>query len=100
MLELNYLPMQDLRISLFYNLYTKLNGGSDFGFSFKDKARFRVSVLKAKGNFGIVLRQIPYKMFGLREIGLPDKVKELLFRPRGLVVVTGPTGSGLSLIHI
>jgi twitching motility protein PilT len=72
----------------------KLNGGSDFGFTYRDKARFRVSVLKTKGNYGLVLRQIPNKMFGLREIGLPDKVKDLLFRPRGLIVVTGPTGSG------
>jgi twitching motility protein PilT len=74
----------------------KLNGGTDFGFAYLDKARFRVSVLKAKGNYGMVLRQIPNKMFGLREIGLPDRVKELLFRPRGLIVVTGPTGSGKS----
>jgi len=74
----------------------KLNGGADFGFAFGDKARFRVSVLKAKGNYGMVLRQIPTKMFGLREIGLPDKVRELLYRPRGLILVTGPTGSGKS----
>ncbi len=74
----------------------KLNGGADFGFAFGDKARFRVSVLKAKGNYGLVLRQIPYKMFGLRDIGLPDKIRELLFRPRGLILVTGPTGSGKS----
>ncbi len=74
----------------------KLNGGSDFGFAFLEKARFRVSILKAKGNYGIVLRQIPYKMYGLREIGLPDKVRELLYRPRGLILVTGPTGSGKS----
>ena len=74
----------------------KLNGGSDFGFAFGEKARFRVSVLKAKGNYGLVLRQIPYKMFGLREIGLPDKIRELLYRPRGLILVTGPTGSGKS----
>ena len=74
----------------------KLNGGSDFGFAFGDKARFRVSVLKAKGNYGMVLRQIPFKMFGLRDIGLPDKIRELLYRPRGLILVTGPTGSGKS----
>jgi len=74
----------------------KLNGGADFGFAFNDKARFRVSVLRAKGNFGMVLRQIPYKMFGLRDIGLPDKIRELLYRPRGLILVTGPTGSGKS----
>jgi twitching motility protein PilT len=74
----------------------KLNGGADFGFAFGEKARFRVSVLKAKGNYGLVLRQIPYKMFGLRDIGLPDKIRELLYRPRGLILVTGPTGSGKS----
>ena len=75
---------------------TKLNGGADFGFAFADKARFRVSVLRAKGNYGMVLRQIPFKMFGLRDIGLPDKIRELLYRPRGLILVTGPTGSGKS----
>ena len=74
----------------------KLNGGSDFGFAFLEKARLRVSVLKSKGNYGLVLRQIPNKMFSLREIGIPDKVRELLFRPRGLILVTGPTGSGKS----
>jgi twitching motility protein PilT len=74
----------------------KLNGGTDFGFAYLDKARFRVSVLKSKGNYGIVLRQIPNRMFGLRDIGLPDKVKQLLYLPRGLILVTGPTGSGKS----
>ena len=74
----------------------KLNGGSDFGFAYMEKARLRVSVLKSKGNYGMVLRQIPNKMFSLREIGLPDKVRELLYRPRGLILVTGPTGSGKS----
>jgi twitching motility protein PilT len=75
---------------------TKLNGGADFGFAYMDKARFRVSVLKSKGNYGLVLRQIPNRMFGLRDIGMPDKIRELLFRPRGLFLVTGPTGSGKS----
>lgn len=74
----------------------KLNGGSDFGFAYQDRARFRVSILKAKGSYGLVLRQIPNRMFGLRDIGLPDKIKELLYRPRGLILVTGPTGSGKS----
>lgn len=74
----------------------KLNGGTDFGFAYLDKARFRVAVFKSKGCLGLVLRQIPNKMFSLREIGLPDKVKELLNRPRGLILVTGPTGSGKS----
>ena len=71
-------------------------GGTDFGFGFGSAARFRVSVLKAKGNIGLVLRLIPSKFYGLEEIGLPVQVKELLFRPRGLILVTGPTGSGKS----
>ncbi|HWZ93738.1 MAG TPA: type IV pilus twitching motility protein PilT [Opitutaceae bacterium] len=74
----------------------KLEGGADYGFAYLEKARFRVSVLKSKGNYGLVLRQIPNKMYSLREIGLPDKVRELLYRPRGLILVTGPTGSGKS----
>jgi twitching motility protein PilT len=69
-------------------------GGTDFGFGFGDSARFRVSVLKAKGHFGVVLRQIPNKLMTLEDIGLPVQVKEVLFRPRGLILVTGPTGSG------
>lgn len=74
----------------------KTSGGADFGFAYKDKARFRVSVLRSKGAYGIVLRQIPNDLFSLSEIGLPDKVKELISRPRGLILVTGPTGSGKS----
>lgn len=71
-------------------------GGADFGFAFKDQARFRVSVLRAKGSCGMVLRQIPNELFTLEQIGLPDTVKELISRPRGLILVTGPTGSGKS----
>lgn len=71
-------------------------GGSDFGFAFGELARFRVSVFKEKGNFGMVLRQIPTKLLRLEDIGLPPSVRELLYKPRGLVLVTGPTGSGKS----
>jgi twitching motility protein PilT len=70
------------------------NGGTDFGFGFGDAARFRVSVFHQKGSIGIVLRQIPSKLLTLDEIGLPPQIKELLFRPRGMILVTGPTGSG------
>ena len=69
-------------------------GGADFGFAFGTQARFRVSVFKAKGNYGTVLRQIPNDLMPLDKIGLPPQVAELLYRPRGLVLVTGPTGSG------
>ena len=69
-------------------------GGADFALPFGDLARFRVSVFKERGHFGIVLRQIPSKLLTLEQIGLPEQVKELLFKPRGLILVTGPTGSG------
>lgn len=71
-------------------------GGSDFGFAFGEMARFRVSVFKERGNFGMVLRQIPSKLLTMEQIGLPASVRELLYKPRGLVLVTGPTGSGKS----
>ena len=69
-------------------------GGTDFGFAYGDISRFRVSVFKERGNYGVVLRQIPNKLMSLDEIGLPPSVKDLLLRPRGLILVTGPTGSG------
>ena len=72
------------------------NGGTDFGFGFGEVARFRVSVFKERGNVGVVLRLIPSKLLTLDQIGLPPQVKELLHRPRGLILVTGPTGSGKS----
>ena len=74
----------------------KTSGGVDFGFAFMDHARFRVSVLRSKGAYGMVLRQIPNDLFSLSDIGFPDVIKELLSRPRGLILVTGPTGSGKS----
>jgi len=74
----------------------RTNGGSDFGFAFGDAARFRVSVFKERGNFGMALRLIPNKLLTLEQIGLPPSLKDLLYRPRGLILVTGPTGSGKS----
>ena len=72
----------------------RLRGGVDFGFSFGEKARFRVSVYKQKGSFAMALRLIPSRMRALDEIGLPPMVKNLLYTPRGLILITGPTGSG------
>jgi len=69
-------------------------GGTDFGFAYGDKARFRVSVFKERGSHGLVLRQIPNKLLTLEQIGLPPSMKDLLYKPRGLILVTGPTGSG------
>ena len=70
------------------------SGSSDFGFAFGTAARFRVSVFKQRGNVGMVLRQIPNKFLTMEQLGLPVVCKELIMRPRGLFLVTGPTGSG------
>ena len=71
-------------------------GGTDFGFSFGEKARFRVSVFRQRGFVGIVMRLIPNRIMSFEEIGLSEHVTKLLWRPRGLILVTGPTGSGKS----
>jgi twitching motility protein PilT len=72
------------------------NGSSDFGFAFGDMARFRVSIFKQRGNISMVLRQIPNDKLTPEQLGLADAVVEMVQRPRGLVLVTGPTGSGKS----
>lgn len=69
-------------------------GGTDFGFAFGDAARFRVSVFKQRGMIGMVLRRIPNEFLTFEQLGLPPVVRELIQRPRGLFLVTGPTGSG------
>jgi len=71
-------------------------GSVDFGFSFEDKARFRVSLFKQRGNIGLVLRLIPNEILPLEKVGLPHHIKTLLTRTKGLILVTGPTGSGKS----
>lgn len=71
-------------------------GGTDFGFAFGDQARFRVAVFKQRGNVGMVLRRIPYKFLTFEQLGLPPAIERCITRPRGLFVVTGPTGSGKS----
>ncbi len=69
-------------------------GGTDFGFAYGDVARFRVSVFRQRGDISIVLRLIPTKILTFEEIGLPKICAALCRRPRGLFLVTGPTGCG------
>ena len=71
-------------------------GSVDFGFTFREANRFRVSVYRQKGYLGMALRLVPKRMLTLEEIGLPVAVRGLLTMPRGLILVTGPTGSGKS----
>lgn len=72
------------------------SGSSDFGFAFGDKARFRVSIFKQRGDIAMVLRQIPNDKLTPEQLGLPEICAKLVLRPRGLFLVTGPTGSGKS----
>jgi twitching motility protein PilT len=70
------------------------DGSVDFGFTFRDQSRFRVNVYRERGNLAAAVRMLPKKMLSMDTIGLPPAVRELLNLPRGLVLVTGPTGSG------
>ena len=69
-------------------------GGSDFAIEFHEGTRFRVAVFKQRGMIGLVLRRIPSKFLTFEELGMPDAIRSLITRPRGLLLVTGPTGSG------
>ncbi len=71
-------------------------GSTDFGFAFGEQARFRVSIFRQRGNVAMVLRQIPVDLFTMDQLKLPEIFKKIIIRPRGLVLVTGPTGSGKS----
>jgi twitching motility protein PilT len=68
-------------------------GGTDFAISFGGN-RFRCAVFKQKGVIGMVLRLIPSTFLTFEQIGMPDAIPRLITRPRGLLLVTGPTGSG------
>jgi twitching motility protein PilT len=68
----------------------------DISFGVKGLARFRANIFMQRGAVGGAFRRIPYEILGFRELGLPPSVEALCSRPRGLVLVTGPTGSGKS----
>jgi twitching motility protein PilT len=69
-------------------------GGADFAIAFGEGTRFRCSIFKQKGFIGMVLRRIPSQFLTFEQIGMPEAVPRLITRPRGLLLVTGPTGSG------
>ncbi len=68
----------------------------DFAYSIPGVARFRVNALKQRGTMGIAFRVVPFGVPTIDELGLPQLFKELILKPRGLILVTGPTGSGKS----
>ena len=68
----------------------------DFSFGVQNLSRFRGNVYKQRGCVAMAIRQIPYEIISLDKLGMPPVLKKLAERPRGLVLVTGPTGSGKS----
>jgi twitching motility protein PilT len=68
----------------------------DFSFAFGDLGRFRVNAFHERGNLAAALRLIPNEMLTVEQLGLPAVVNKFADYPRGLVLVTGPTGSGKS----
>ncbi|HET7600006.1 MAG TPA: type IV pilus twitching motility protein PilT [Gemmatimonadales bacterium] len=68
----------------------------DFSFGIQNLARFRGNVFKQRGCVAVVIRMIPFNVRTFQELGLPPVISKLAERPRGLILVTGPTGSGKS----
>ncbi len=68
----------------------------DLSFGIKDLSRFRANIFLQRGTVAAAFRSIPYTIRSFQELGLPPIVKELSKKPRGLILVTGPTGSGKS----
>jgi twitching motility protein PilT len=72
------------------------DGEADFSYAVPDLSRFRVNAFKQRGSISIVCRAIPFEIRSIEELGLPDVVRELAEEQRGIVLVTGTTGSGKS----
>src|SRR6266496_4115162 len=68
----------------------------DFSFGIANLARFRGNCFRQRGCVSMVIRQIPFHIKGFHELGLPQAIAKMAEKPRGLVLVTGPTGSGKS----
>ncbi len=71
-------------------------GDIDFSYAIPGYSRFRVNAYKQRGSFGMALRIIPYGIPTMESLGLPPIIGELTKLPRGLILVTGPTGAGKS----
>ncbi|OQY28909.1 MAG: type IV pili twitching motility protein PilT [Candidatus Cloacimonetes bacterium 4572_55] len=68
----------------------------DFAFGIKNLSRFRANVFLQRGRIAIAIRQIPYEIHSFKKLGLPPIIGDMTKKPRGLILVTGPTGSGKS----
>ncbi|GBD39273.1 Twitching mobility protein [bacterium HR37] len=87
--ELCYSVLTDMQRKVFEE-----NLELDFSFGIKDLGRFRGNIYRQRGSIAGAFRLIPHKIRTLQELGLPPVVSQLVRKPRGLILVTGPTGSG------
>ncbi len=72
------------------------NGEVDFSYSILGICRFRINIYRQRGSIGLALRAVPLRVPSIEELGLPEVIKEMAMMKRGLILVTGPTGSGKS----
>src|ERR1700742_20845 len=72
------------------------DGEADFSYALPDVSRYRVNVFKQRGAISIVCRAIPFQIRSIDDLGLPEVVRQLAEEQRGIVLVTGTTGSGKS----
>jgi twitching motility protein PilT len=78
-----------------YQQMLQEHGGCDFAYSYSDQARFRVAIMRARGNISIVMRLIPSRLLPFEVLGIPkESISSMLHAHRGLCIITGPTGSG------
>jgi twitching motility protein PilT len=89
--ELMFAIVDERRRERYYEIYEM-----DMAYELEDVARFRVNCFRQKTNLGAVLRRIPIDIQTVDDLGLPPVLKRVALLPRGLVLVTGPTGSGKS----
>ena len=101
MLEDILMPLMDVR----HREELQNNGQTDFAYAISGVGRFRVNVFKQRGTLASVMRSLPFNIPEPEQLGIPAEVVEMTSRKRGLILVTGPTGSGksttlASLLHV
>lgn len=90
---------RDIALSMLTQAQQKVledNGQVDFSYVIPRKGRFRVNVFKQRRSYSAAIRILVQEMPTIEKLGLPSSLKEFALKPRGLVLVTGPTGSGKS----
>ncbi len=70
------------------------NGDDDFSFALAGLSRFRVNALRQRGSFGLIIRVVSFNLPDIKKLNIPNQILELAMKPRGLILVTGPAGSG------